>query len=319
MFGSEILDIGIGVAFVYLLLSLVCSVLNEWIAGVMGLRAKNLEAGIRSLFSDGKLTIPASGDSPKIEKFLADAIYDHGLIQSQFRADWLDRLLKRQGRPSYIPADLFSMALIDTLVPADGGDPKSIEAVRSAVANLPQGSAKQALLTLVGQANTDVVKARQAIENWYNDSMDRVAGWYKRKVQLILIVLGLLLTIATNTDTIVVTKAMISSPALRASTVEAAQNYIRTHPDTSPAQNSDGTQKALEGLRQQLQQINLPIGWSQRPTNWWSAILGWLLTTVAVSLGAPFWFDVLNKFMVVRSTVKPKEKSQVEASKDATK
>ena len=96
MFGSEILDIGIGVAFVYLLLSLVCSVLNEWIAGVMGLRAKNLEAGIRSLFSDGKLTIPASGDSPKIEKFLADAIYDHGLIQSQFRADW--SLLRRKRR-----------------------------------------------------------------------------------------------------------------------------------------------------------------------------------------------------------------------------
>ena len=105
MFGSDILDIGIGVAFVYLLLSLVCTVRNEWIAGVMGLRAKNLEAGIRSLFSDGKLTIPVSGDSPKIEKFLADAIYDHGLIQSLFRADGLDRLLKRQGRPAEAQAE----------------------------------------------------------------------------------------------------------------------------------------------------------------------------------------------------------------------
>lgn len=318
MFGSEILDIGIGLAFVYLLLSLVCSVVNEWIAGVVGLRAKNLEAGIRSLFSDGKLTIPANDKSPELEKFLADAVYDHGLIQSLYRADWLDKLLKRGGRPSYIPANLFSMALVDTLVPADGGDPKSIEALRSAIAKLPQGAARQMLLTLVSQANTDVVKARQAIESWYNDGMDRVAGWYKRKVQLILITLALLLTIATNTDTIVVAKALISSPALRASTVQAAQNYIHDHPDTTPGQN-DGTQKTLEGLRQQLQQLSLPIGWSQHPTNWWSAILGWLLTTVAVSLGAPFWFDVLNKFMIVRSTVKPREKSQIEASKDATK
>jgi hypothetical protein len=318
MFGSEILDIGVGVAFVYLLLSLVCTVLNEWIAGVMGLRAKNLEAGIRSLFSEGKITIPASGDIAKAEKFLADAVYDHGLIQSLSRADWIDRLLKREGRPSYIPANLFSMALVDTLVPADGGEPKSIEAVRTAVAKLPPGSARQMLLTLLSQANIDVVQARQAIESWYNDGMDRVAGWYKRKVQLILIILALLLTVATNTDTIVVVKALISSPALRASTVDAAQNYIHEHSTTATAQN-DGTQKTIEDLRKQLQQLSLPVGWSQHPANWWSAVLGWLLTTVAVSLGAPFWFDVLNKFMVVRSTVKPREKSQNEASKDATK
>src|ERR1051325_8642963 len=160
MFGSEILDIGIGLAFVYLLLSLVCSVVNEWIAGVIGLRAKNLEAGISSLFSDGKLTVPASGTGPQVEKFLADAVYDHGLIQSLSRADWLDKLLKREGRPSYIPANLFSMALVDTLVPADGGDPKNIEAVRTAGAKLPQGPSRQMPLTQASEANTDVINAR---------------------------------------------------------------------------------------------------------------------------------------------------------------
>jgi hypothetical protein len=35
-----------------------------------------------------------------------------------------------------------------------------------------------------------------------------------------------------------------------------------------------------------------------------------------ISLGAPFWFDMLNKFIVVRSTVKPKEKSPEDPSKD---
>ena len=47
------------------------------------------------------------------------------------------------------------------------------------------------------------------------------------------------------------------------------------------------------------------------------SIPGWVMTALAISLGAPFWFDTLNKFMVVRSTVKPREKSQAEASKDA--
>jgi hypothetical protein len=45
-------------------------------------------------------------------------------------------------------------------------------------------------------------------------------------------------------------------------------------------------------------------------------LLGWLITACAVSFGAPFWFDMLNKIMVVRSTIKPQEKSQPEASKD---
>ena len=45
-------------------------------------------------------------------------------------------------------------------------------------------------------------------------------------------------------------------------------------------------------------------------------LAGWLITAIALSLGAPFWFDTLNKFMVVRGTVKPQEKSQSEKSKD---
>ena len=46
-------------------------------------------------------------------------------------------------------------------------------------------------------------------------------------------------------------------------------------------------------------------------------ILGWLITGFAISFGAPFWFDLLNRMMVVRSTVKPDEKSPEESSKDS--
>src|SRR5207248_6522551 len=78
----------------------------------------------------------------------------------------------------------------------------------------------------------------------------------------------------------------------------------------------------------QLNALHLPIGWNGmrslvRRDGWtfsvpevvdvaafWRYVLapvfGWLMTGLAVSLGAPFWFDVLNKIMVIRSTVKPK-------------
>ena len=83
-----------------------------------------------------------------------------------------------------------------------------------------------------------------------------------------------------------------------------------------------------------MQKVGLPIGWVQGgndirrewPGNNWTSDggwlsqigwhwMGWLITALALSLGAPFWFDLLNKFIVVRSTVKPKEKSQDEPSK----
>ena len=55
---------------------------------------------------------------------------------------------------------------------------------------------------------------------------------------------------------------------------------------------------------------------SRDNTAGWPVLFGWVLTAVAISLGAPFWFDLLNKFMVVRSTIKPHEKSKEEGSKD---
>jgi len=85
----------------------------------------------------------------------------------------------------------------------------------------------------------------------------------------------------------------------------------------------------------ELNSLGLPVGWSGADGDilltwpgwhwkmyggWWWQIywhgVGWLLTALAISLGAPFWFDLLNKFIVVRSTVKPKEKSPEEKSKD---
>jgi len=50
--------------------------------------------------------------------------------------------------------------------------------------------------------------------------------------------------------------------------------------------------------------------------DWWMVVCGWFVTAFAVMLGAPFWFDMLGKFMVIRSTVKPHEKSPEEGSVD---
>ena len=54
--------------------------------------------------------------------------------------------------------------------------------------------------------------------------------------------------------------------------------------------------------------MQLPLGWTEAiPYEQWpQRLLGWLITALAVSLGAPFWFDMLGKFMTVRASFKPK-------------
>jgi hypothetical protein len=319
MFGTGLMEVAIGLIFIYLILSLACTVVSEWIAGLTGMRASNLEAGIRSLFSNG--TIDTT-------KTLADAVYEHGLVQSLYRQDWLDARLHRPGRPSYIPSRTFALTLIDILVPAETGGSRDLAALRNAILKLPSSKGKEALLAVTSHVEGDITSARVAIENWYNDGMDRVAGWYKRKSQLILLVLGLGVTIVSNTDSVLVAKTLWYDPELRASTVAAAQTYINENNSNTSAGEPLGKLKSISG---QLQSLQLPIGWPKEqepgdysrsfprePRDIFFRLLGWLFTALALSLGAPFWFDLLNKFMVVRSTIKPREKSGVERSKDAS-
>ena len=330
IFSSGIVEVAIGLAFVYMLLSLLCSVVNEWIAGILGSRAYSLERGISSLFTDGNLNSQTS---------LASALYDHGLIQSLYKQGFWDRFFHRRGGPAYIPPALFATTLINILIPTGGANADPLASLRTAIGNLPDSKGKQALVALANQGQTKVDEVRKNLEDWYNDGMDRVSGWYKRRTTLVLFILGFIVAIASNTDSFLIAQMLWNNPALRQATVTAADNYVQTHtaPSTTGSATTDDVKAAITNLNSQLQTMQLPVGWPMPQANvapsnnqplppdprafpsGAQAILfrlsGWLFTAAALSLGAPFWFDLLNKFMVVRSTVKPEEKSQTEASK----
>lgn len=319
---SGLLEVAIGLAFVYLLLSLFCSIVNEWIAGIMGSRAYNLEKGIGSLFTDGMLNNTIS---------LKDALYGHGLIQSLYQRGFWDKVFLRRGGPSYIPSPIFATTLVNLLLAKPGTADASVDSLRTAINNLPESKGRQALLALVNQGQTDLDAVRSSLEAWYNDGMDRVAGWYKRRTTLVLLCLGMIVAIGVNADSFVIARTLWDNPALRQATMTAADKFVQ---DYKPANasgsppNAEQVKQSIESLHEQLSGLHLPLGWPPRgsendPRSFpsdaslaWFRVLGWFFTAAALSLGAPFWFDLLNKFMVVRSTVKPQEKSQTEESKD---
>jgi hypothetical protein len=244
---------------------------------------------------------------------------------------------------------------------------------RQALAKLDNSDLRGALQTLLNQAQGDVEKLKVNVESWFNHSMDRVQGWYKRKTMWVQVAVAAVLTIFMNVDTLVVLRHLCADPALRQSVLAQAEAVEKNPPTAVAAPDAPAGTPAepaapapaaspspaagktvgqaigdSQSLKRQLLDLGLPIGWGVAATpkdagaataktpaagaleeyrtapelgrllhgDEWGRLgltirfhlLGWLLTIVAASLGAPFWFDVLKNFMNIRSAGKPPEK-----------
>lgn len=300
MLGSSILDVAIGMAFIYLLLSLIVTAANELIAAWAGARGKHLIAGIASLLS---------GD-------LVAEVYQHPLVKS----------LSASGKlPSYIPSRTFALALLDTISGGNGKLPTAVAGVQAMIDNLPDSELKKSLNVLLSEAGNDVEKFKTGVEVWFNNSMDRVSGWYKRKTQYVLFGLALGVTCVFNVDSIGLANRLSHDVSLRAALVSRAEAAAKKTVPTANSTEADirRANDDLDAATDRLRELELPIGWTNNPFGGTDPLLwrivrpigGWLLTTLAISLGAPFWFDILNKIINVRNTGKAPE----EEAKDPKK
>jgi hypothetical protein len=359
MFNSAILEVAIGIVFIYLLLSLMCTALREGIEGWLRTRASYLESGIRELLFD------AEGNG------LAKVFYHHPLIYSLFPGGYASPASGRTAGlftrglklPAYIPSANFAAALIDIIGrgPAPAGEsstgngpqhpnadathPITIADVRAHIATIGNPSVQRAVLTALDTASGDLERAKKNLEAWYDSAMDRISGRYRRSTQGVLFWIGLFVAVGFNIDTISLADYLYRNETQRGAIVAQA---------SSIAKDDKGRPSSYQDVKNQINSLQLPIGWdfvfqqgsqdtasesafqhnaAQAPSGdrtlvdhlrpawnryhaWLMKPLGWLLTAVAITLGAPFWFDILNKFMVIRSTVKPHEKSQEESSED---
>lgn len=314
MFGSSIIDIAIGIIFVFLLLSLIASTVNEIILSSLNMRGRDLLRGLKTLLDDGTAT------------GLVSDLYNHGQIFGLFQGNF--NPTKQGNLPSYIPPQNFVMALLDIVreaaqlgnVQQDAVDMLgSLRASAQKLAINPKTEkVGKPLIAMVNAAGTDAMALKKSVEDWYNSAMDRVSGWYKYRTQMILFSIGLALAIALNADAVRIVRQLSVDSTLRQSIVAAAESARQ--PESKTAQPIKEQIIEAQDQVSKIENIGIPFGWQPdqlpKPWLWPQMILGWLLTATAVSLGAPFWFDILNKIMVVRSTVKPREKSREEKSKD---
>ena len=305
MLGLDMLDVAVGVIVIYLFLSLAASAIQEMIESALKYRASDLERGIKELLQ---------GDTNLVQKF-----YEHPLVAGLYPGGYKEA---SKDLPSYIPAKTFAMAFLDIV-----GDPAmAAKKVTDATAELPiPPKLKSVLDQFVNMTGEDIEARRKHVEDWFNGSMDRVSGWYKRRTHIRMIVVGALMAVLLNVDSIFIVKSLTTDRKTRDALVNVATETAKNKDivdDKSPAA------QRVDKYIGEIQKYGLPVGWSRlrdapKPAggfepfwSWFIRVIGWFLTALAISLGAPFWFDTLNKVMVIRSTVKPTEKSKDEASED---
>lgn len=289
---NVVLDIGLGLVFMYLLLSLICTALSEMAAAALSLRAKTLKSGLEKM-----LTTPDG-------QALYRDVMGHPLIKSAYA------MAGRHG-PSYLSAHTFTVALLDRIAPGLPADPNQLMAhIREGLASVKDPTVKGILDALAKGAQGDIDKLKEGVATWFDDAMDRLSGTYKRKTQAALFALGVLVSGLFNADTLSVATTLWRDSALRA---EIAREAIAITDEDLVADYV----KARDALRQ------FPIGWQEgsAPTTLWGWLVklcGVLVTGLAVALGAPFWFDMLKRVNAIR-TAGPKPRRGMPATSDSEK
>jgi hypothetical protein len=303
------LDVAIGLAFLFFLLSTICSAINEGIATFLGWRAKTLEDAIVSLLGHDEDEKDGRGGAKTGD--LVSEIFGHWRIKALVRDPRSSK--RRRNKPSYLPPRAFSLALAETLAmgPTDKepdeqakkspwqlADEQILARVEHAMDALPKGQARALVHKAAINADKTLEGFRRQVETGFDDAMERASGWYKRKVQVMLAVLAAVVTLGLNIDSVRIGSQLWSDKPVR--TAVAAK-----------AAAASDSQKAADAV-DSVNQLKLPLGWgaSNAPDSVGSAlrrIPGWLITIAALSLGAPFWFDLLSRVARLRGSGVPKQ------------
>lgn len=281
---SPMIDVAIGLIFVYVVLSLLASSIQEWIASLLGLRSRNLYRGVRRLLGVD----------------MAKEVYEHPMIRRLAKKDrwpvqdvagakgwrWLkakwDRLFPKA--PSYIDSRTLGtvlMVLVDPKGASQRGDDQEEDADSTDI---------HQILEAIRQRTPDISESQTVAElaEWFDEGMKRVSGWYKRKAKLLIFGIATVITVVGNASTIHIAEKLWIDDALRSVVAEEATALVQD--GVSP----DSVQAHLSSTLE-----SLPIWWNDGlPDSWgeWAkSAAGWFITIAAISLGAPFWFDLLGR------------------------
>jgi hypothetical protein len=333
MLDSAILDVVIGLLFVFFVFSLLVSGMNEGVRKLLNTRSKVLWASVRRMLgepaddprtrlnprlpaeptrgtADGVAppgATPIAAENP----LLSVQLFNHPLIAN------LDPAL--EGKPTriaHIPPREFARAVVDVLAPRDATGSPLWGELASAVASLPAPLRAQFEI-LLQEAEGDVRAFRAAVEGWFDSSMERVSDWYKKRTRKAMAVYGLLVAGLFNVSAVVITGDLYEDEVVRDALVSLAESRVAEE-SPSAGEGSCTDRECIEDSVGALVETRIPVLWRRCEVGdgttalcgfetggrWAATIIGWIVTAVALSMGASFWFALLKRAFRVRDQVR---------------
>lgn len=314
-------DVAIGLTLVYLGTSLFVTVINEYISQLLSLRGRQLRESLQALFGDEHIAKLLS-DSPVLKPFFSAKGSVHAIY------------------PAYVDPEILSRLLVGGLALGETTE-ASYQRVVESVNTLPESELKRQFQSLIATTGKTTQALVNAVSEWTEQSLTALGDHYRRFLRGISFVIGFVVAVGLNIDTVGLTAQLYRDNDLRGAVVAFAfQNDKMDQASldncrrlTEEKRQTDVSCTALIDLVDAIQNRNtslgkLPIGWSDEAMRlpfwpsgldkdqmwgWWTRLGGWLLTALALSLGAPFWFDLLSKVVDVRhGMANPKVEKQVE-------
>ena len=314
---STILSLIITLFFIYFIVSLVASTLLELYAAKKNLRAQELHKWVESTFG------------PDIKSKLLN----HTLIDC----------LTRKGRTaSYIPNEIFSRVFLDVINANVNGNNKLtyssdeiIAAIQSDKSGLPN-EFKKYVLQYAQERSSSIEDLRKGIEEWYTNAMVRISGTYKVLSQRRMFAISLVTVFLFNVDTAQIVKNLASHPVKAAEMAENAIAQLNAI-DESKIEDLGEWQDNLSELNEisktalkDYSTAGLVVDWrsdpliagtimADKPFLVVMKFIGLFISALAGSMGAPFWYELINKIASIKSVGKKPIPVAVADGKEETK
>lgn len=310
---TTVLDVVIGLALVYLATSLLVTTVNEMISQALNMRAKQLVADLGTLINDPGLVTKIS-TNPALARFFPAAN-------------------PTAAKPSsYVDPKLLAQQLIGAVQTASAVPATLASIITDLQTAAPSSDVAKQLLALAKSTDTTIEKLVHSTSAWIDESLTMLGEVYKKKVQLISLGIGFAAAAAFNIDSLSIVSRLWHDEEMRAAVAAYATDFVdkvraedlESCLSSAPAPDKANTCEVVGSLAKSLKKDNgkgtpisdLPIGYPPKPV--WPtedrflqvlfSMPGWVLTALAATLGAPFWFDLLNRIVNLRGMRKPEEK-----------
>lgn len=298
---TTLVDVAIGLSLVYLGASLFVTIVNEYAAQLFELRAKQLTADLKKLI-DGEQAIKVLKANPAFKPF-----FDAGGIGG-----------------SYVDTKVLAQQLIGGLRTGAAGV-ATMKDLISAVKAMADSEVKKQLLALSQVATDNVDKFVEGVSGWIDRSLTMMGEAYKKRAQIYSFCIGLAIAAAFNLDTLGLATHLYRDKEAREAVAALGSDLVQkvsketlekcsklSLDDLRKEATCAGVNGLIEGLQRRNETLGkLPIGWPAQSvgsfSRWLTVPPGWLLTALAISLGASFWFDLLNRLVNMRHGMRKPE------------